>query len=122
MTSPPDPAAMYTAMAGTDPGLPTWDQLDDVTRQQFTDAILGASGMQTDKPTAQLAYEAYAAEVGGVNVRGEPLPTWDGLVTAELGSRIQDGWHAAVNAVQRAHYAAQPAPDPAPDPVPVEGP
>jgi hypothetical protein len=60
------------------------------------------TGPGQDPPsTAQLAYEAYGAEVGGVNVRDEPLPAW-----ADLGAKVQNGWHMAVNAVQRAHYGA----------------
>lgn len=45
--------------------------------------------------TAQLAYEACAA----VALAGEPVTPWD-----QLPPEVQNGWHAAVNAVQRAHY------------------
>jgi hypothetical protein len=47
--------------------------------------------------TAQLAYEACAA----VALEGEAVTPW-----AALEAHIQNGWHAAVSAVQRAHYAA----------------
>jgi len=59
------------------------------------------SGPQQDQAagapsTAQLAYEACAA----VALEGEPVTPW-----AALPAAVQNGWHAAVNAVQRAHYA-----------------
>jgi hypothetical protein len=92
-----DMAAKYGSALKLHP----WDQLPDQFRATWSALVDPSAG----KSTAQIAYEAYAEAVGGINVRGEPLPTWDELVTPDLGSRIQDGWHAAVNAVQQAHYA-----------------
>jgi hypothetical protein len=44
---------------------------------------------------AQIAWEAYAASVGGTTFDGKPLPTWD-----ELGDRQKEGWRAATKAVR----------------------
>lgn len=44
---------------------------------------------------AQAAYAAYGQTTGGLNFRGEPMPTWDGL-----GDTIQQAWIAAAAAVR----------------------
>jgi hypothetical protein len=44
---------------------------------------------------AQAAYTAYGEATGGLNVRGEPLPEWDGL-----GDVIQYAWLTAAEAVE----------------------
>lgn len=51
-------------------------------------------GLLPEKSTAQLAYEAYA---GALAV--------DVMAWNELPAEHQNGFHAAVNAVQRAHYS-----------------
>ena len=44
----------------------------------------------------KLAYQAYAAAVGGRSVTGAVLPPWE-----ELGDRIQTAWEVAAEAVRR---------------------
>jgi hypothetical protein len=56
----------------------------------------------------QLAYDAYAAEVGGVSaVTGDPLPAF-----ADTGELVQSGWIAAAAAVVAdvSNAAAAPVP------------
>ena len=48
-----------------------------------------------DNCDGQLAWEAYAAAVGGTTYDDKPLPTW-----YELGARQQDGWTDAAKAVE----------------------
>lgn len=43
---------------------------------------------------AKAAYAAYGETTDFKNFRGEPMPAW-----ADLGTRIQDAWAAAVTAV-----------------------
>lgn len=52
---------------------------------------------------AEIAYEAYAAGVGGQTFDGKPLPKYEAL-----GARQQDGWACAAKAVRLA------MPEPAP--------
>lgn len=88
----------------------TAQQLEQLERARALQAeLLGQAAPAEGRSVAQIAYEAYGASVGGVNVRGEALPAW-----ADTGPTVQEGWHAAVNAVQletvratqRAHGAA----------------
>lgn len=60
--------------------------------------------MDDDQPTphtdqeladAQTAYTAYGDTTGGLNFRGEPMPTW-----GNLGHKIQAAWVAAAAAVR----------------------
>ena len=44
---------------------------------------------------AEVAYQAYCKQAGGVTFDGKPLPTY-----AELGSNRQECWEAAVSAVE----------------------
>ena len=44
---------------------------------------------------AEVAYQAYCKQAGGVTFDGKPLPTY-----AELGSNRQECWEAAVSAVK----------------------
>jgi hypothetical protein len=51
-------------------------------------------GMPETRPSAQIAYEAYADCQGWTNYQGTPIPPWD-----EVRSDIQAAWVAAVYAV-----------------------
>lgn len=48
---------------------------------------------------AQRAYAVYGEAVGGVNVRGEPLPDW-----TDLGDTVQQGWIAVADQVSHLAY------------------
>lgn len=50
--------------------------------------------MATNLDLAKIAYRAYGDTTGGLNFRGEPMPTWD-----DLGERIQQAWISAAGAV-----------------------
>lgn len=45
---------------------------------------------------AQAAYRAYGTSTGGLNFRGEPMPTWD-----DLGDQIQAAWVAAAGCIEK---------------------
>jgi hypothetical protein len=50
-------------------------------------------------------YEAYAEQVGGVSVAGDPLPTWDEMT--EQNQAIALAWQHGAMAVVRANEAEQ---------------
>lgn len=56
---------------------------------------------------AQTAYAAYGETTGGLNHRGEPMPSW-----TDLGEDIQQAWIAAARAVARAVTAPPRSEDP----------
>ena len=47
------------------------------------------------------AYDAYNAAVGGVNFKGEPLPTGAEFFADPAKEKQADGWRAAVASVQK---------------------
>jgi hypothetical protein len=47
-------------------------------------------GTELETARVRSAFEAYCESTGGLNVRGEEVPPWDGL-----GEPVQEAWRAA---------------------------
>ena len=47
------------------------------------------------------AYDAYCAEVGGVDFKGEPLPSGKEFFADPAKAKQADGWRSAVDSVQK---------------------
>ena len=56
---------------------------------------------ETIKELAVKAYEAYTAAVGGVNFKGEPLPSGEEFFSDPSKEKQAAGWIAAVDATKR---------------------
>lgn len=65
---------------------------DGVISPAAADAAV-PDGADVDQ-VAAAAYAAYGESAGGLNVRGEQLPDWDGL-----GPEIRNAWRAAIERV-----------------------
>jgi hypothetical protein len=61
------------------------------------------AGKVTWREVAKLAYQAYAANTGGKNYQGNPMPEFDALPEA-----IKTAWEAAIRHSVRVVLAASP--------------